>query len=83
MSVSATLGCFLGVNNSKDFFLEPVSVAPSLRVFSLKGYDLHSSVRALAEIASGGFETDFNGTFLLSRCDMCGLTGLGLAPMVA
>ena len=69
MSVSGTLGCFPGVDNSKGFFLEPVSVAPSLRVFSLKSYDLHASVRALAEIASGGFETDSNGTFLLPRCD--------------
>ena len=80
MSVSGTLGCFPGVDNSKGFFLEPVSVAPSLRVFSLKSYDLHASVRALAEIASGGFETDSNGTFLLSRCDMCGLTRFGSRP---
>ena len=80
MSVSGTLGCFLGENNSKGFFLEPVSVAPSLRVFSLKGFDLHASVRALAEIASGGFETDFNGVFLLFRCDMCDLTRFGSCP---
>ena len=80
MSVSGTLGCFPGVDNSKGFFLEPVSVAPSLRVFSLKGYDLHASVRALAEIVSGGFETDFNSTFLLPRCDMCGLTRFGSRP---
>ena len=80
MSVSGTLGCFPGVDNSKGSFLEPVSVAPSLRVFSLKGYDLHASVRALAEIASGGFETDSNVTFSLSRCDMCGLTRFGSCP---
>ena len=80
MSVSGTLGCFLGENNSKGFFLEPVSVAPSLRVFSLKGFDLLASVRALAEIASGGFETDFNGVFLLFRCDMCDLTRFGSCP---
>ena len=80
VSVSGTLGCFPGVDNSKGFFLEPVSVAPSLRVFSLKSYDLHASVRALAEIASGGFETDSNGTLLLPRCDMCGLTQFGSCP---
>ena len=65
----------------EGFFLEPVSVAPSLQVFALKGYDLHASVRALAEIASGRFETDSKDTFLPSRCDMCGLTRF--APRVA
>ena len=82
MSVSGTLGCFPGVDNSKGFFLEPASVAPSLRVFSLKSFDLHASVRALAEIASGGFETDSNATFLLSRCALCGLTRSGSSPLV-
>ena len=68
------LGCFPGANNSKGIFLEPASVAPSLQVFALEGYDHHASVSALAEIASGWLETDSKGTFLPSRCDMCGLT---------
>ena len=73
MTVSGAFGCFPGEIDSKGIFLEPASVAPSLQVFALNGYDHHASVRALAEIASGWFETDSKGTFLPSRCDMCGL----------
>ena len=74
MSVSGALVCFPGANNSKGIFLEPASVAPSLQVFALKGHVHHASVSALAEIASGWFETGSKDTYLLSRCDTCGLT---------
>ena len=45
--------------------LEPASVAPSLLVFALEGYDLDASVRALAEVASGLFETESKDKFSL------------------
>ena len=80
MSVSGVLGCFPGEDSSKGFFLEPVSVAPSLQVFAPKGYDLHASVRALAEIASKGFETDSKDTFLPHRCALCRLIRFGSCP---
>ena len=65
------MGCFPGENNSKGSLLELASVAPSLLVFALEGYDLHASVRALAEIASGWFETDSKDTsFLSPRCSL-------------